>query len=236
MESLLSRFANFSPERMQDVGPGPFLVLLVASVLSSLVVTVLYQRFYSSRETGSEVYLSFPLLGLSVTAIFITIQFSLPLSLGLLGALSIVRFRTAIKAPEEIGFIMLLVACSLACATFNLLLLGMMLVVAWLTLVLRRFLPGGRSAEGSGEASLLLTVPAAAWASRVGAHPGHRAAGAGTLRGGKRHSRRRRRRPDDAVPRSAGARGDARDRAARDGSVACFLGGLSSAGRLVIGR
>ena len=163
MESLLSRFANFSPERMQDVGPGPFLVLLVASVLSSLVVTVLYQRFYSSRETGSEVYLSFPLLGLSVTAIFITIQFSLPLSLGLLGALSIVRFRTAIKAPEEIGFIMLLVACSLACATFNLLLLGMMLGVAWLTLVLRRFLPGGRSAEGPGEASLLLTVPADAW-------------------------------------------------------------------------
>ncbi len=41
-------------------------------------------------------------MGLSITAIFICIQFSLPLSLGLLGALSIVRFRTPVKELRAI--------------------------------------------------------------------------------------------------------------------------------------
>ncbi len=56
---------------------------------------------------------------ISITSIFITLQHSLPLSLGLLGALSIVRFRTPIKEPEEIGFLMLIIATSLICATAN---------------------------------------------------------------------------------------------------------------------
>ena len=69
------------------------------------------------------------LIGPSITAIFIAIQFSLPLSLGLLGALSIVRFRTPIKEAEEIGFILLVVALSLSWATLNLQLLGILLAV-----------------------------------------------------------------------------------------------------------
>ena len=73
---------------------------------------------------------AFPLLGISITAIFVTIQFSLPLSLGLLGALSIVRFRTPIKEPEEIGFIMLVIAVSIATATFKLAFVGVIFVVA----------------------------------------------------------------------------------------------------------
>ena len=87
-------------------------------------------HFYSNRATGSQVHRAFPLLGISITAIFVTIQFSLPLSLGLLGALSIVRFRTPIKEPEEIGFIMLVIATSIAVATFKLAFVGVIFVVA----------------------------------------------------------------------------------------------------------
>ena len=83
-------------------------------------------------------YRAFPLLGVSITAIFVCIQFSLPLSLGLLGALSIVRFRTPIKEPEEIGFIMLVIAASIATATFKLAFVGILFGVAILALVLQR--------------------------------------------------------------------------------------------------
>ena len=41
------------------------------------------------------------------------VKSSLALSLGLVGALSIVRFRTALKEPEELGFIFLSVAIGL---------------------------------------------------------------------------------------------------------------------------
>ena len=99
----------------------------------------MYVRFYKARSTGSQIYRAFPLLSLSITSIFITIQFSLPLSLGLLGALSIVRFRTPVKEPEEIGFIMLVVAAALCCATFNMLFLAIILVVALIALYCVRF-------------------------------------------------------------------------------------------------
>ena len=82
---------------------------------------------------------SFPLLGISVTAIFVCIQFSLPLSLGLLGALSIVRFRTPIKEPEEIGFIVLVIATSIACATFKITFLGVIFVIAVVALLAQTF-------------------------------------------------------------------------------------------------
>src|SRR4029453_13976485 len=76
-----------------------------------------------------QVHRAFPLLGISITAIFVTIQFSLPLSLGLLGALSIVCFRTPIKEPEESGFIMLVIATSIAVATFKLSFVGVIFII-----------------------------------------------------------------------------------------------------------
>jgi hypothetical protein len=111
----------------------------VVSLISSFIVSYLYVHFYKQRSTGSQIHRSFPLLGLSITSIFICIQFSLPLSLGLLGALSIVRFRTPIKEPEEIGFLMLLIAVSISCATFNLAFLAIILIIATLGLFLAGF-------------------------------------------------------------------------------------------------
>ena len=113
-----------------QVTPLAFLMLMAVSLLSSLFIAYLYVHFYSNRATGSQVHRAFPLLGISITAIFVTIQFSLPLSLGLLGALSIVRFRTPIKEPEEIGFIMLVIATSIAVATFKLSFVGIIFIVA----------------------------------------------------------------------------------------------------------
>ena len=93
-------------------------------------------RTFVDREKGIQVHKSFPILGPAVTAIFLVIQFSLPLSLGLLGALSFVRFRTPIKEPEEIGYILIVISTSLACAVFKfdiaILLLATLLVVVLL--------------------------------------------------------------------------------------------------------
>jgi len=122
-------------ERGQPIGGIGFLVLLGASAVAAFAVASLYARFYGRRAVGSDIHRSFPLLGPAITAIFVCIQFSLPLSLGLLGALSIVRFRTPIKEPEEIGFLMVVIATSLACATGRLLYLGLILVAALVILV-----------------------------------------------------------------------------------------------------
>lgn len=146
-------------QTMANIGLTTFFILLLVSFFSSLYIARLYVRFYRPRGTGSLAYRAFPLLGVSVTAIFICVQFSLPLSLGLLGALSIVRFRTPIKEPEEVGFIMLAIATAISCATFNLFFLAILLAVSTLGLFLInwRGLPLATSEQGT----ILLNLPGA---------------------------------------------------------------------------
>jgi hypothetical protein len=137
IDNLYSLLTGSNTATMQQIGVPAFLFLLVISLASSLAISYLYTYFYSTRATGSHAHRSFPLLGISITAIFVCIQFSLPLSLGLLGALSIVRFRTPIKEPEEIGFIMLVIAASIACATFKLAFVGILFAVAIVALLVQ---------------------------------------------------------------------------------------------------
>jgi hypothetical protein len=141
-----------------QISPLAFLVLMTVSLLSSFFISYLYVHFYSNRATGSQVHRAFPLLGISITAIFVTIQFSLPLSLGLLGALSIVRFRTPIKEPEEIGFIMLVIATSIAIATFKLSFVGIIFVVALAGLFAQTFtrILTGTASDGT----IVISMPA----------------------------------------------------------------------------
>jgi len=143
---------------MKEIRPEQFLLLMFISLVVSLFISYLYLTFYKNRATGSQIHRAFPLLGVSITALFISIQFSLPLSLGLLGALSIVRFRTPIKEPEEIGFIMLVVAASICCATFNLSFLGILLLVTFVGLIILN--KGPRLLQGRlNDGIILITMP-----------------------------------------------------------------------------
>jgi hypothetical protein len=136
LQQIVSLLSGFGSQKMEEIGIPAFLFIMAVSLSCSLLIAFLYVTCYQSRATGSQIHRAFPLLGISITAIFICIQFSLPLSLGLLGALSIIRFRTPIKEPEEVGFIMLIIATSIACATFNLLFLGILLTVAGVALLI----------------------------------------------------------------------------------------------------
>ena len=56
----------------------------------------------------------FPIISAATCLIIFVVKSSLALSLGLVGALSIVRFRTAIKDPEELIFLFISIALGLA--------------------------------------------------------------------------------------------------------------------------
>ncbi len=138
MEDLLNIkvLSNSGIQKMMDIGIGPFFFVLMCSLISSFLVSHLYVRFYGTKGTGSTLHRAFPILGVAITAIFVCLQFSIPLSLGLLGALSIVRFRTPIKDPEEVGFILLVIASSITCATFNISFLLLIMAVSFIGLVI----------------------------------------------------------------------------------------------------
>ena len=99
--------------------PSTYISAIFISFICSLIINEIYKIGYLRSNVGSGINRFFVIGGPSITALLIAIQFSLPLSLGLLGALSIVRFRTPIKDPQEIGYILALIAMSVSCATLN---------------------------------------------------------------------------------------------------------------------
>jgi hypothetical protein len=137
----LQKIAQLIRDPNVTVDSTGFVFALFISLLTALALSILYRLFYENRATGSQIHRSFILLGPSITAIFISIQHSLPLSLGLLGALSIIRFRTPIKEPEEVGFIMFLCACSVIIATFQFVLLVALITVVAIGLAVRNWAP-----------------------------------------------------------------------------------------------
>lgn len=113
------------------------LVSLGFSLLFSVIVYLMYQFFYGSRYIGAGVHRTFIIGGPAITALFLGIQTSIPLSLGLLGALSFVRFRTPVKDPAEIGFLLLLIASSIGAATNNYLLTGLLFIIIFVALAIQ---------------------------------------------------------------------------------------------------
>ena len=87
---------------------------LLATTLSSFVLRKLYVRYGRSMNNREYFGNIFILLGITTCTVIIIVKSSLALSLGLVGALSIVRFRAAIKEPEELVFLFLVIAFGLA--------------------------------------------------------------------------------------------------------------------------
>ena len=90
-----------------------FVINIFLSLLLSLVIAFVYKKFGRSISNRKEFALIFPLLSMTTMFIITVVKSSLALSLGLVGALSIVRFRSAIKEPEELVFIFLSMAIGL---------------------------------------------------------------------------------------------------------------------------
>ena len=86
--------------------------LLLSIVLSSVVAWfyISYGRSLSNRAKFAQ---TLPVLALITVLIISIVKSSLALSLGLVGALSIVRFRTAIKEPEELIYLFMAIAIGL---------------------------------------------------------------------------------------------------------------------------
>lgn len=132
------------------------LIALAFSVVFAVVVYFMYQLFYGSRHIGAGVHRMFLIGGPAITVLFLGIQTSIPLSLGLLGALSFVRFRTPVKDPAEIGFLLLLIASAIGAATGNFMVIALLFVAAFLVQGVSRLLRGHRTVGARG--SLMLSV------------------------------------------------------------------------------
>ena len=109
----LSEFEQYLNQFTDTTNISEFLInMLVATILASLI-QIFYIRFGTSitnRKRFANIFLP---LALATMLIITIVKSSIALSLGLVGALSIVRFRAAIKDPEELTFLFLIIGVGL---------------------------------------------------------------------------------------------------------------------------
>lgn len=88
-------------------------VALIVAAILAYILAQLYVKYGTSISNRKMFSSNFVLLTTTTTLIIMVVKSSLALSLGLVGALSIVRFRAAIKEPEELAFLFLTIAIGL---------------------------------------------------------------------------------------------------------------------------
>jgi hypothetical protein len=113
-----------------------FVLSLLSSAILSFFVHLFYIKFSSTLSNRSEFSKNFVILGVATTIIIMIVKSSLALSLGLVGALSIVRFRAAIKEPEELIYLFLIIAIGLGCGANQLIITAVGIVFSLLVITL----------------------------------------------------------------------------------------------------
>lgn len=103
LEELLSDFLN-PPSAYQSLTIDRVLLSLIISFIVALFIFYMYRKCFSGVIYTRHFNIGLVLVSLVVTLVILPISSSLALSLGMVGALSIVRFRTAIKDPIDVVF------------------------------------------------------------------------------------------------------------------------------------
>ncbi|MGM0649662.1 MAG: DUF4956 domain-containing protein [Bacteroidota bacterium] len=106
----LINYFNFEP---QTIDVRLFIINALICIVLAIVLEFTYRKCAHSLSNRSRFAYNFVLVSLTTMLIITLIGSSVALSLGLVGALSIIRYRAAIKEPEELSYLFVAVALGL---------------------------------------------------------------------------------------------------------------------------
>ncbi len=129
------------------------LISFFCCVVLSFALKLLYIEKATSLSNTFQIANSLPVLSLIVFFVILIVKSSLALSLGLVGALSIVRFRTPIKEPEELIYLFLAIAIGLGFGAGQILPSGIITISIFLIIW---FFVGNKTNQTSSEYNLVI--------------------------------------------------------------------------------
>lgn len=91
------------------------LVCMAAALVCGIIIYLVYRFFYRGVVYSDNFNILLIMITVVTSFIIMTISANIVLSLGMVGALSIVRFRSAVKDPLDIGFLFWGIAAGLTC-------------------------------------------------------------------------------------------------------------------------
>jgi hypothetical protein len=115
---------------------------LLLAVVLAFVLSRVYVHWGSALSNRRRFASNFILITITTTFIILIVRSSIALSLGLVGALSIVRFRAAIKEPEELAYIFFAISIGIGLGDNQRLITVLAVSVAILIIATMRFFRG----------------------------------------------------------------------------------------------
>ena len=109
----LDKLIGLFPNEAAELDLLPTLFNFAVCIIMAFIVRAFYVRRSFSLTGKNHIGAVLPVLSAVIFLVIIVVKSSLALSLGLVGALSIVRFRTPIKEPEELVYLFLAIALGL---------------------------------------------------------------------------------------------------------------------------
>lgn len=106
-------FQQFLANSTSEIDVIAFCINLVLTAVIIHIVAYVYVHYGSAISNRKAFSRNLILISVTTMLIITIVKSSLALSLGLVGALSIVRFRTPIKEPEELAYLFLSIAIGL---------------------------------------------------------------------------------------------------------------------------
>lgn len=152
MNDLLNQFTLDSGETFSIVN---YLINIVLCAILLFILSLVYVKFGRSLSNRHQLSKVLIIVGVTTFIIISIVKSSLALSLGLVGALSIIRFRTAIKEPEELGYFFIAIAIGLGFGANQLVPTAIGAIVLFLII----FLAGRGSAKSLTSQNLLVSKP-----------------------------------------------------------------------------
>ena len=113
MDKISRSFEEYITTHVTQLSLTSVVINLVITALLSLILGLVYERYGHSLSNRRMFARTFMVIAMTTMLIITIVKSSLALSLGLVGALSIIRFRTAIKEPEELAYLFINIAIGL---------------------------------------------------------------------------------------------------------------------------
>ena len=99
-----SSFADWFANQLSNFTPLNVAIALLAALAVSIVIALVYKKTYRGVLYSPSFSLTLIMLTLVTTPVVMAIGSNVALSMGMVGALSIVRFRTAVKDPLDTAY------------------------------------------------------------------------------------------------------------------------------------
>lgn len=131
-------FNNFLATQSVQIPVVTFIANLAIAAILSFFLSRVYVKYADSLSNRRLFGRNFLMITMTTMLIISIVKSSLALSLGLVGALSIVRFRAAIKEPEELGYLFLAIGIGLGFGADQGVITTVALILISLTIILRK--------------------------------------------------------------------------------------------------